>query len=653
MTGTSLAGTTKRATVTGSWAGSGVTQSYQWYSCMADCADPLSTNWVAISKATSSSLVPSSAYKGRQLMVRVIGSKSGYQSFPIRSAALEIDPAANPDQVMAFTTPAYTSGLMGGQAVVGRTITVTPASLDRSAGVTRSYVWHLCDDVACSVPSSAGSTTTKLTPAGSLLADGQPHWVRITEYITVAGHSTALEGAAIPLVAGSWAPTRTPGLTTQANTPGAGQTTWNVSPGTWPGGILPQFDYAWYVGTELQATGPSYAQATGTDPIWVEVTVTRTGYVPLTYRLIARKGAFPAQSTAVSGARYGDALQLSTPVTLALNAPAASVGYQWYLGTKAITGATRATFTPSTGYIGKSVRLRVSVVSPFYTTTAFYSDYVVLGAHVAATGTPTIVSAPGTFAPGAKLTVAAVGYPSGMSYGYTWQRSTNGGGTWSTISTKSSYVLIAADAGSKIRVQLRAARSGWSTSTLTSVEQTIGYSAPLALTAPFVLGGTGLVDTTMTAPTAWNTSGFALAYRWTRNGVVIPGATSSSVVPSASWYGDEVQAEVTATKAGYLPVTVLSNTVRVAEGAAPTSPPVAVTRSGGVLSVTSGVWSVAGVAIDYAWYASGDVGGTVLGTASTIDIAAHPGVTTFVAIVTAKRVGYADGSVSKGYTVST
>ena len=90
-----------------------------------------------------------------------------------------------------------------------------------------------------------------------------------------------------PLVAGTFAPTVAPKVT--------GTGTFTVSAGTWPAATLTDgsFDtsYQWYAGNNPEGPdGPTYTPSLGTDPVWVKVTVTRDGYTPLTYRLVARRG---------------------------------------------------------------------------------------------------------------------------------------------------------------------------------------------------------------------------------------------------------------------------------------------------------------------------------------------------------------------------
>ncbi|MCU1418141.1 MAG: hypothetical protein JWP32_2315 [Schumannella sp.] len=654
--GTGLGGTVKRVLTTGSWPVASVTQSYQWWSCNSntlDCSAFPSAAWIKIAKATASTYVPPFATTppGTLLKAQVVGSKTGYQSFALVTPSFGIT-NSDLEDVESFTTPAYTSGLVGGNAVVGRAIVVKQGTLDRTANVTRTLKWQLCDDPSCSTThvDIAGGAT--FVPGAALLADGNPHWIRFVEDISVNSHGRfSMLTATVPLVKGSWALVKAPVLTAAPDaTPG--NTRYTSGPGTWPAGVTPALEYKWYDGdsSTVVSTDPFYVVPTAPrTAVWVVVTAKRTGFVDLTYTLVARTGLLPAQTPLLSGSVYGDTLHVAAALNIPVNPGAASFSYQWYSGTAAIPKATAANFVPSYAYVGKSLKLRITVTSPYYLgPVTILSQPVVLAAHAAPSGTPAIVSTPGTFAPGAKLSVNTSTYPAGTTFTYTWQRSVDGIAPFVTIATTPTYTLTTADPSKVVQVIVKASRPGWLSSTLTAPVYVINYSAGLSLTTPFVLIGTGKVDGMLTATTTWNTTGMALGYSWTRNGVTIPGATGSTLTPTASWIGDEVQAHVTATKAGYLPVTVHSNEVQVAVAPAPTGTGLAVTpahpHDSGPITVSPGVWNVGGLTFTYHWYEVNDVARTTeLHTGATWT---NVPVDTYTVWVDAARPGYATGHAS-------
>jgi hypothetical protein len=626
----------------GAWPVSGVSQRYQWYGCKPtlDCSGQPGTNpnWKAISRATSSVYKPTVAI---DLIVRVVGSRSGHSTAVVYSAPRSF---AGTDTVAYArgARPMIYSGIAGGQAAVGRTLVGRAGAVDRSSGVVRTYQWRVCEGASGACVDVPGATSTTVTPTADWLGMATDPWVEFSESVGLVGNPDQFPGESVryPLVPGSIAPLVAPKITVATGP------VYSVAAGTWPSGT--NVTYQWYNGATATATGTSYTDPGGTNPIVLVVHTTRTGYTDRDFVYVARKGTLPAQP-GITGARYGDTLSASS-FTVPSWTDGLSKKWQWYLGSSAISRKTTGTFVPPASYVGKSIKVRVTLSSPYWNTKTYYTPYLKLASHLAATGTPAIRSSLPGQSPGSRLTVALTGYPSGMSYSYAWQRSADGGATWATVTSASSYTVSTSDVTKQIRVVVVARRTGWLSASSVSPAVTVGYAPALALTAPFVLSGPGIVDTALTAPTAWNTSGYALSYTWTRNGVTIPGATGASVTPTASWYGDEVQAHVTATKAGYEPVTVHSNEVRVGAGAAPTSAAPAVSLSGGVLTSSAGVWSVAGVTIAYAWYdETADPGhASVLGTAASFTV---PASGSYTVVVTATRAGYATGTISRTVSV--
>lgn len=652
ITGTEDAGTAKTATIT-AWPVSGVKNTYQWYVCDAsaavDCS--VSTAWKAISKATSVRYTPPLSMRGDQLKVRITGSRSGYQAAGRMSAPFALGVT---DEHATFLSSPTVTGTTAATAAYGRTLTAKPGIADRTTRILHRYAWEACEG-----PSGGCSTVSTALSYAPQPADfagyAEPH-VRFTQTLEITDGSSSWVADTrstprVEIVPGTQTPVVAPKLTTLAGTP----RTFAVTGNQWTGATV---TYQWYDGTTPIGTGSSAPEPAGTAPVWVEIRAQRTGYVDAVVRLVARAGVIAPGSipTALNSNQYGVKLQLATPVTVPVNPSSMTVRYQWYTGSTAIKGQTKATFSAGTAYLGKTLRLRVTVTSPYYATYSFYSNVITLQKHAAATGTPGIVSSPGTFAPGATLAPSLSGVTSGLSYAYAWQRRANPSAAWATVSKSSRYVIPAGDAGQDIRLVVTAKKTGWNTATLASAPVDIAYGATLSVVVPLELRGpagvpAGRVDSAVSAPATWNTSGVTVSYAWLRNGVVVPGATGATLTPTASWIGDELQAVLTATKAGHLPVTVRSDVVKVSAGSAPvaTTAP-AITRNGSVLSATPGVWSVAGVTFGYSWRAT--AGGAVLGTGPALDLTAHPGVTSVTLVVTAQRDGYDDGTAQRVFAIN-
>ena len=117
----------------------------------------------------------------------------------------------------------------------------------------------------------------------------------------------------------------------------------------------------------------------------------------------------------------------------------------------AIAGATASTYTPGASDIGTRLRVTVTATNPYGVASASSAAVgpVASGAPVATS--PPVIN--GVLRRGQVLTIGGAWNPAGTSYSYQWQRSTDGGITWTTIgSDSSSYTLTAADREARVRV---------------------------------------------------------------------------------------------------------------------------------------------------------------------------------------------------------
>lgn len=94
--------------------------------------------------------------------------------------------------------------------------------------------------------------------------------------------------------------------------------------------------------------------------------------------------------------------------------------------------------------------------------------------------------------------------------------------------------------------------------------------APAAMGTPVLpaVSGVRKVGSPLKVSTgSWTPADVALAYRWLRGGVAIPGATAASYTPVPADLGKALVAEVTASHAGYVTTTVTAAAGTVAAGA--------------------------------------------------------------------------------------
>lgn len=632
VTGSGSVATAHTAVIAGSWPVSPVVLSYQWQKCTSACAD--SANWTNISGATAASHTPVAALAGSQLRVLVTAKKSGYQSVTV--AAALVDPLSALSAVTALKAP-QVLGTVSGDAKVGVKLTAKAGTFD-VASTTRSYAWQTSPD---GDDWTQVATGTSYTPTAAVFVGGAT-LVRVVETAAKSPLTSGVaSGAAIDLVENQVVNTALPKVSNSGGVLSASQGSWSPSTGA-------TFEFEWFIDGVSDGSGSTHTVGAPGQAVTVDVTASVPGYGEKTVRVLAQRGAAPAvvSPSTITGSQFGDTLVAPTPFTYPVSShPATTYKYQWYVGSSAITGATKSTFKPSTSYIGKSIKVKVTAASPYYGTASATSAVTVLAKRSASASVS--VTTPGAVQPGAKLTAVVTLPTTGMTVAYRWQTSTDGI-SWASLSgkTASTYTVAASDPGSYLRVQVIANKTGYTTVVANSSALTPSYLLPLdTLTDPVITGpGTVGIAHTVTTGT-WNTSGLTYSYQWFRNSVAIPGATKATFTPLADSENDTLWVRVTASKSGYESVSVTSAHLRIAEGAAPTAsvtPRITgLAREGQTLSATTGTWNVDGLTFTYVWYADGDV---IAGQASNTLVltADHVGAAITVVVI-ADRAGYETG----------
>lgn len=154
-------------------------------------------------------------------------------------------------------------------------------------------------------------------------------------------------------------------------------------------------------------------------------------------------------------------------------------------------------------------------------------------------------------------------------------------------------------------------------------ERPDGLLDPLLLVAQQlpVIGGTAGVGSLLTlSQPVWNLLGVTTSVRWLRDGVAIPGATGWSYLPSVDDAGHTVQAVVTGSLLGLLPLDVVTNALPIPAlggggggvGGVGTllsalQPPSlsGVGSVGSLLTLLDPVWNLPGVSTAYQWFVDG------------------------------------------------
>ncbi|WP_169310129.1 hypothetical protein [Sanguibacter keddieii] len=544
VTGTAAVGTTLTV-VTGDWSPA-ATFTYRWL------ADGL-----AVDGATSTSYVPTAADLGKVLTVEVTGAADGRtpQSRSTSTAPVAAGTFA--------TTPVPT---VSGTARVGSTLTAQAGAWP--AGATLTYQWS-----AAGTPvAGATQATYAVTPADL----GAALTVQVTA--TQTGWATASR-TSLPTSAVAAATFTSAPVPTVTGTAKVGSTLTAV-PGAWSPAAT--FTYQWSVGGTpvagaTRATFVPLAADLGRT-ITVKVTGTLAGWTPVTRTSVKTAAVAPATFTTapvptISGkVRVGSALS-AVPGTWS---PSATLAYQWRVGGVAVKGATKKTYTPAAGDLGKRITVQVTGTRTGWTTrarTSASSAPVALGAFTAAP-VPTVT---GTVRAGSTLTAKAGSWSPGAKLTYQWKA--NG----STIkgATASKFTPTAQQVGTRITVQVTGTRTGWTTTKKTSAATRAVAAGVFAKAPTPKISGTARTGSTLTATAGTWSPSATLSYQWLAGGTPVTGARSTTFVPTTSQVGKKITVQVTARKDGW------TTTSRTSAATAAVTTPAVVPSGDGIFRVGS------------------------------------------------------------------
>lgn len=212
----------------------------------------------------------------------------------------------------------------------------------------------------------------------------------------------------------------------------------------------------------------------------------------------------------------------------------------------------------------------------------------------------------GTARVGSKLTGTGGSWsPSSASLHYQWRAA----GVDIPGATSTSFVLTPAQLGKRIRMQVKATRSGVTkrrSSTRTAVVQ------PAAITpaTPPTIAGDVKAGSTLTAvPGAWSPSGTTVSYHWFANGYRLIWRNDSTMTIPPRLVGKPISVTVTGHKAGFADVTSSSGpTAPVAAGTFEMPEPATVTgvaRTGQTLTLHRAAIDPADANVSVQWLRAG------------------------------------------------
>ncbi|HEX4010693.1 MAG TPA: hypothetical protein VHX62_11815 [Solirubrobacteraceae bacterium] len=617
----------------GTWNGIGNSLTYQWQ------RSPDGTTWTNITGATNPSYQVALADEGDVLRLLVTATNPDGT----------VSAASPPTSTVTATPPSDTvAPTLSGTAQRGGTL-VPSAGTWLGVGNAYAYQWQRSTD--------GGSTWTNILGATS-----SSYGVGVVDensQIRIQVTATNLDGAAIADSAPTTAvPVSAPVNTVAPTVSGTAQRGFLLSatPGTW-GGIGNSLAYQWQRSTDgtawtaiAGATSTTYTLGIGDEGAAIRILVTAAnpdGTVSApsaaTATVIGSPPANTAQPTITGIARRGNALSSNDGTwsgsgnTFSLQWQRSADGTTW----TNIAGATGPGYTFGQADEGDTVRLQVTAANPDGTVSA------VSPVTAAVLAAPPVNTAPPLLSGTAQRTAtlnASSGSWSGVGdvLAYQWQRSTDGGTTWTNIAaaTTAAYTLAVADESDNVRVLVTATNLDATVSAPSAPSAAIATDPPVNAQVPTIVGAPSLGGTLTAAPGTWSPLGAAYTYQWQRGDATdgytdIAGATGSTYTTVAADVGENIQVVVTATNpdgsgaATSAPTqTVQQPPVNLVAPSAPTG----TLMNGSVLTPDTGSWD-SPVTFAYVWL-------RCPGTATSVSAGCTPVSNASTYTLTVNDIGY-------------
>ena len=595
----------------GSWKPATTEFTYQWYRGDTE-----------IGGATASSYLLVEADRGAQIRVKLTGSAAGYTAATATSAAT--GPVLG---LLSGATPTIT-----GTITFGRQLTASPGTWV-PAPIGLAYQWLRNGQPIANA--TAATYTLSVGDVGAKIA------VRVTG--SKAGYQSLTRASAETSAVAKASLTSTP-VPTITGTPTVDKVLTAV-PGTW-GPAPVTLAYQWYRGTTVVtgATAATYkVQAADVgQTLKVKVTGSKSGYNTVAKESTVTAAVAKASLTAAPVPTISDTtptVDQALTATPGVWAPApVTLAYQWYRGTTAIAGATKATYKVQSADLGQALKVKATGSKPGYTTVSKTSAATSVAAKATFKTAP-VPTISGTARVDLTLTaVPGVWSPTASSFGYQWYRN----GSAISGATAATYKLTAASLGTVITVRVTANRAGYVSVSNTSAG-TVKVMAGLTAATPTISDTTPTVDQTLTArPGTWGPSPVTFTYQWYRGSTAITGATAVTYQAQAADVGQTLKVTVKGAKSGYASLSrtsaVTAAVVRASFATQPV-PTISGTKSvGQTLTANPGTWSPKPDSLSYQWYRTGVA---ITGaTKATYVLTATDKGSTMTVRVTARKVGY-------------
>ena len=507
---------------TGAWKPAPVALSVQW---LRD-GEP-------IEGATTTSYTLTSDDLGTKVAASVTAIKVGYSTVTkttVASATVQ-NPAIG---VLTVGTPTFSGTLTAGSTLTATTGEWAPEEIEFS------YQWKRAGVV---IPGATASSYVVTT------AD-----VSKAITVTVTGNKEGYDPKSATSAAKTIGKTITTApVPTLSGTPTVGQTL-TAKPGTWkPAPVTLKYQWLRDGSPITGATKATYklAAADADAEVSVQVTGSKAGYTSVVKEsadvTIGRSFTLTPAPYLSGYVAVGSSVTAEVPVW----SPEASFSYVWKLN-GVVLPVTESEISVLPAYDGKSLTVTVTGSAEGYTPVSKTSAAYLVGKALTFTAAPVISGTPTV---GQTLTAATEAWaPAPVKLSYQWKRN----GASIAGATKASYKLTAADDGKSIFVTVTGSKTGYRavTETSSAVVATKFTASPIpTIEGLKVLGEQSPGDTLTAVSGTWGPATVTLSYQWTRNGVPIVGATSSTHVLTPEDEGLQIRVAVTGSRSGYVSVT--------------------------------------------------------------------------------------------------
>ena len=479
---------------------------------------------IAIPAAMASVYLPTNNDVCSTIAVRVTPPIDSGQE-PVTSASTE---------PISFPASAVQHPTVTGSNVVGKALTAQSNGWPN--GTTVSYQW-----LRNGTPITGATSSRHTLQAAD---QGKRVTVQVTgELANCFSHQVTSSATGVSNVQGAPLAAATPLI---KGTPKVGNTL-TAHADTWTKGT--KLSYQWLrngkaISKATRATYKPVAADVGKN-ISLKVTGSKAGHetIAKTSKALSKTVAGTLKSTTpkISGtAKVGRTLK----ITHGSWTSGTSFSYQWLRNGKAISKATKKTYTPVAADVGKRISVKVTGKKSGYRSVAKTSTKkakTVVGTLSAprpkVSGTPkvgrTLTAQPGTWTKGTKLS-------------YQWLRN----GKAISKATKKTYKPVAADAGKRLSVKVTGKKSGYKTVSKTSPKRAKTTRGTLTGARPKITGTTTVGKTLKVTRGNW-TSGTSYSYEWLRNGKAISGAKKSQYKLTSADRGKKISVRVTGKRRGY------------------------------------------------------------------------------------------------------